>query len=216
MTTASEQALNGLRDFSTLQWYVIPLLALIFFIYTKEMKKAKASGNWDAILAGVTLFSADFINETVNGWILMLSGRSALWTAPGPTALRTMVGWNVEIMFMFLILGIIYYNTIDRKEVKIAGIPNRWFWAILYSLFCVFIECYLNKADMLVWEYSFWNRTFGGIWLIILFGYFWFFVITKFMLERKTLRQKIMVPVILLSIAIIMNAVGFGLLGFNY
>ncbi len=216
MTAASQQALTGLRDLTSLQWYVIPLLALLFYIYTKEIKKAKANGNWDAVLAGVTLFCADFLNETVNGWILALSGRSALWTAPGPTALRTMIGWNVEIMFMFMILGIIYYNTVDSKDVKILGIPNRWFWATVYSLFCVFIECYLNAANMLVWEYSFWDRTLAGVWLIVLFGYFWFFAITKFMLERKTMQKKIMVPVVLFTAAVLLNIIGLGFLGFNY
>lgn len=29
-------------------------------------------------------------------------------TAPGHTALRTTVGWNLEIMFMFAILGFVF------------------------------------------------------------------------------------------------------------
>ena len=40
MTPASQQALDGLRDLSTLKWYVIPLLAYTFYIYTLEMKKS--------------------------------------------------------------------------------------------------------------------------------------------------------------------------------
>ena len=51
MTPASEQALVGLRDLSTIKWYVIPLLAIVFHIYTSEIKKAKESGNWDAVFA---------------------------------------------------------------------------------------------------------------------------------------------------------------------
>lgn len=31
MTPASEQALKGLRDPTTLEWYVIPLLAIVFY-----------------------------------------------------------------------------------------------------------------------------------------------------------------------------------------
>jgi hypothetical protein len=64
ITPASQMALKGLRDLSTLQWYVIPLLALVFYVYTNEMKKARATGNWDAIFAGLTVFGMDFINET--------------------------------------------------------------------------------------------------------------------------------------------------------
>ena len=118
-TPASQMALKGLRDLSTLQWYVIPLLALVFYVYTNEMKKAKATGNWDAIFAGLTVFGMDFINETWNGWVFHLTQHSALWTTPGETALRTMVGWNIEIMFMFAISGIIYYNTLSEdKEAR--------------------------------------------------------------------------------------------------
>ena len=99
-----------------------------------------------------------------------------------------MVGWNIEIMFMFAIAGIIYYHTIsDKKEDKILGLPNRWFWAIGYSVFCVFIECILNMGDILVWEYPFWNRSFGGVWLIFLIGYLHFYLAIIVMLNIKTL-----------------------------
>ncbi len=99
-TPASVKALENLRDLSTLQWYVIPLLAIVLYIYATEIKKARSSGNWNAVFAGLTVFGMDFINETWNGWVFHLSQRSACWTAPGDTALRTMIGWNIEIMFM--------------------------------------------------------------------------------------------------------------------
>jgi len=111
-TPASVQALENIRDLSTLQWYVIPLLAIVFYIYTSEIKKARRNGNWDAVFAGLTVFGMDFINETWNGWVFHLSQRSAMWTAPGETAFRTMVGWNIEIMFMFAISGVIFYNSV--------------------------------------------------------------------------------------------------------
>ena len=138
-TSASQRALEGLRDLFTLEWYVIPLLAIVFYIYTFELKKARASGNWDAVFAGLTVFAMDFVNETWNGWIFHFTGHSAFWTTPGKSALKTMVGWNIEIMFMFAISGIIYYNTLSEdKNEKILGLPNRWFWAIGYSA-CRFI-----------------------------------------------------------------------------
>ena len=110
MTDASLKALQGLRDFSTLKWYVIPLLAVVLFIYAAEVRKARARRNWDPVLAGLTLLGMDFFNETWNGWALAISGRSAFWTTPGDTAFRTMVGWNIEIMFMFAIAGIVFYS----------------------------------------------------------------------------------------------------------
>ncbi len=217
MTPASQQALQGLRDLSTLKWYVIPLLAIVFYIYTAEMKKAKESGNWNAIFAGLTVFGMDFINETWNGLIFHFTQHSAFWTAPGETALRTMVGWNIEIMFMFSISGIIYYNTLsENKSDKILGIPNRWFWAIAYAVFCVFVECLLNKGGHLVWEYAWWNRSFAGVWLIFLFGYFHFYVAALLVIGMKSVKNKIITIVTLFSIAIITNVICLGLFGWVY
>ena len=217
MTPASEMALQNLRDLTTLKWYVIPLLAIVFYIYTSEIKKARKSGNWNAVLAGLTLFGVDFINETWNGWVFHLTQRSAMWTAPGDTALRTMVGWNIEIMFMFLLSGIIYYNTLseDRTE-KIMGLPNQWFWAIGYAAFCVFVECLLNAGGHLVWEYPWWHRSFKGVWLIFLFGYFHFYVAIIIVINMKTIQRKIMAVSSLYAIAILANIVAMGLLGWRY
>jgi len=217
MTDASVRALQGLRDFSTLKWYVIPFLAIVLFIYAKEMRKARSSKNWDPIFAGLTLFGMDFFNETWNGWVLAISGRSAFWTAPGETALRTTVGWNIEIMFMFAIAGIVFYYMCpeDRNE-KILGLPGRWFWAIAFSAFCVLVECVLNKGGLLVWEYPFWNRSIGGIWLIFLFGYFEFFVAINLVLALKTARRKASVIGIIYAVPVIMNVFGFAIMHWRY
>jgi hypothetical protein len=199
------------------KWYVIPLLAYTFYVYTLEMKKARVTGNWNAVFAGLTVFGMDFINETWNGWILVFTQRSAFWTAPGETALRTMVGWNIEIMFMFAISGIIYANTIseDRND-KILGIPNWWFWAIGYSIFCVFVEVLLNMGGHLVWEYTFWHRSFKGVWLIFLIGYFHFYVAALLVIGMKTIRAKAITVAALYTIAIAANIFGMGIMGWTY
>jgi hypothetical protein len=217
MTEASQLALVNLRELSTLQWYVIPLLALTFYIYTAEMKKARQTGDWNGIFAGLTVFGMDFINETWNGWFFHLSGVSGCWTTPGPTALRTMIGWNIEIMFMFAILGIIYYNSLSaKKEDKVLGIPNRWFWALWYTVFCVFIEVALNLGGHLVWEWRFWNRSLEGIALIFLFGYFHFFVAALLVIGMKSTRNKIITIAVIYSIAILGNVIAFAVMGWNY
>lgn len=217
MTEASRQALQGMRDFSTLEWYVIPLLAIVFYIYTSEIRKARISGNWDAIFAGLTVFGMDFINETWNGWVFYLTEKSAFWTTPGKTALRTMVGWNIEIMFMFAIAGIIFYNTLSpEKKEKILGLPNRWFWAVGYAAFCVLVECILNLGGLLVWEYPFWNRSFAGVWLIFLLGYFLFYVAVILVLSLKNNRRKVLAVSAIYAIAILMNVIAFGFLGWYY
>ncbi len=217
MTDATVRALNGLRDLTTIKWYVIPLLAIVTYIYVTEIKKARESGNWEAVFAGLTLFGMDFINETWNGWVMVLTGHSAFWTAPGDTALRTMVGWNIEIMFMFAIAGIIYYHTLSKEQNrKILGVPEKWFFAAGYSIFCVFVEILLNRGGHLVWEYPFWNSTFGGVWLIFLIGYFHFYVAIIFMLWLKTTKRRIIFISSLYGLAAAMNILAMGILGWVY
>ena len=44
MTESARQALEGLRDPATMQWYAIPLLAIVFLIYAGEVQAARSSG----------------------------------------------------------------------------------------------------------------------------------------------------------------------------
>jgi uncharacterized membrane protein len=217
MTESAQLALVGLRDFATLKWYVVPLLALLFYIYVVEIRGARQTGNWDPVIAGATVFCADFVNESINGWIFSISGYSALWLAPGPTALRTLVGWNVEIMFMFAIVGIIYCKSVDADPAaRVLGLPNRWFWAVFYSAVSVVVELGLNKGGLLVWDYRWWNHGLVGVLPIFVFGYLWFYLAAKFAIERPTLRAKVMVPVTLFAVAAALNTIGLSLLGWTY
>jgi hypothetical protein len=217
MTAATQQALCGLRDLSMLKWYIIPLMALVFYVYTREIKEARQTKNWNAVFAGLTIFGVDFFNETWNGWVMYLTQRSALWTTPGDTALRTMVGWNIEIMFMFLLVGVIYYHTLSEStKEKILGIPEKWFWAIGYSIFCVFVECLLNIGGHLVWEYPFWNLSFKGIGLIFLIGYFHFFCFAILVISLKTIKSKLITLGIIYAVPIVMNILAFGFWGWRY
>lgn len=216
-TEASLQALEGLRDLSTLKWYVIPLLAIVLYIYTIEIRKARESGNWNVVYSGLALFGMDFINETWNGWVYHLTQHSAFWTTPGQTALRVMMGWNIEIIFMFLIAGIVFANALpEDKNAKILGIPNRWALAIGFSAFCVFVEVLLNIGGLLVWEYPFWNFSFSGIWLIFLLGYFHFYVVTFWVHDMRDNKNKLKVLGIIYGFAILANIICLGFLGWVY
>lgn len=217
MTEASRRALENLREPDTLQWYVIPLLTILFYVYVVEIKAARRTGQWNAVFAGLTVFGMDFINESINGWILVLSDRSALWTAPGPTALRTMVGWNVEIMFMFALAGLIYFHSLrEAPGARIGGIPDRWFWAAVYSAVSVAVELVLNDGGLLVWEYAFWDGTPAGVWLIFLFGYLHFYVAAGLVVGARSTRTKVIAIGSIYGIAIALNVVGLGILGWTY
>ena len=217
MTEATIQALNGIRDLSMVKWYIIPMLMIVMYIYAKEIKAARTSGNWNAVFAGLTLFGVDFFNETWNGWVMHFTQRSAFWTTPGDTALRVMVGWNIEIIFMFLLAGLVYYHTLSESTTeKIMGIPEKWFWAVGFSVFAVFVECLLNIGGHLVWEYPFWFLSFKGIWLIFLFGYFHFFCAIILVISMKSMKNQIITLCIIYAVPAVMNILAFGFFGWNY
>ena len=216
-TQASRQALDGLRSLSMLKWYVAHLILVVAYIFTKEIKESRETGNWDPILAVLVLFGADFFNETWNGWVFHLSNRSAVWTTPGPTALRVFVGWNIEIILGFALFGLIYYHSLlPEKQRKIVGLPNRWFFAVFFAVLAVIIEVALNAGHQLVWEYSWWKFTIGGIWLIFLLGYFYWFAAINVMLDMKTRRNKLVLIGVIWAVPVIMNVIALGILGWRY
>lgn len=217
MTEATQQALIGLRDFSTLKWYVIPLLGIIMYIYAIEINKARETKNWDPILVALTFFGLDFFNETWNGWVMVLSGKSAFWTAPGETAFRVFVGWNIEIIFIFLLMGFVYFYALSRnRDITILGVNERWFIAVSFCIFCIFIECLLNIGNILVWEYPWWELSFGGLGLIFLLGYFPFFGGCAIMAGLKRMKSKLIMLSIIYAVPIAMNILAFGIFDWHY
>lgn len=202
-----KQALSILRDPSTLQWYVIPLLALTFYVYANEIERK----NWSLILAGLAFWGMDWINEISNSLILHFTNFAPLWCAPGKTAYLILVGLNIEIAFMFSIAGIVWTKMLPSdKNLKILGLNNRWFIALAGSIFSVIVEVFLNLSDMLTWEYNWWN--IKAPWLIILFGYFTFFIVAFWVYDMKTMKQKITTVGTIYAIVIV-SAILFGSLG---
>ena len=188
MTDFALQALARLRDGSNFQWYVIPLLAFVFYVYTVEAEKR----NWNLILAGLAFWGADWFNEIVNGLVLRFTGYAPIWGEPGSSAFLILVGLNIETMFMFAVAGIIWTKMLHPdKNFKYLGIPNRWAVAIGGSAFSVIIEYFLNSANALTWDWPWWNRSMPLF--IFLFGYLWFFVFAFWVYDMKEIKQKLRV-----------------------
>ena len=132
----------------------------------------------------------DVFNETWNALVLHFTDRSAVWTTPGDTAYLILVGLTIEISFMFAVAGVAFVKLLPAdKNMRILGIPNRWFFAVVNSVFCVFVEVLLNRADALVWEYPWWN--FPNVWLIVLFGYLPFMTVAFWVYDMERIRNKI-------------------------
>lgn len=186
MTDFTRQALSILRDGSHFQWYVIPLLSFVFYVYTIEAEKR----NWNLILAGLAFWGMDWFNEIWNGLVLHFTGYAPVWAEPGPTAYLILVGLNIETMFMFAVAGIIWTKMLHPdKNFKYLGVPNRWAVAIGGAAFSVFVEYLLNSANALTWDWPWWNR--GAPWLIFLFGYLTFFIVAFWVYDMKDFKQKL-------------------------
>jgi hypothetical protein len=186
MSGSAIDALSRLRVGTNFQWYVIPLLAFVFYVYTVEVEKR----NWNLVLAGLAFWGADWLNEIVNGLVLRFTHYAPIWAEPGPTAYLILVGLNIETMFMFAVAGLIWTKMLHPdKNFNYLGIPNRWAVAIGGSLFSVFVEYLLNSVNALTWDYPWWNR-----WMplpIFLFGYLWFFLFAFWVYDMTDFRRKL-------------------------
>jgi hypothetical protein len=202
-TAASLEALSKLRQLNPVTgWYVVTLLVIVLYIYGVEIKKARETKNWSTVFAGLTLLGLDLINELWNGLVFAFSNYSAFWTTPGASAYIILIGWNIEIAFMFSIGGIVFAKFLpEDKDQKILGLPNRWAMAIGFTLFSVFVEILLNLGNYLIWEYVFWNW-YNPI-LIFLIGYFHFFVGTFYVYDLPERKDKIKVLGIIYGIAFV-------------
>ncbi len=205
MTPASLKALEMLRSPTLFHWYVIPLFALVVYVYSVEVERR----NWTLILAGLTVSAIDWSLELVNALFLKFTGYSAVWTEIGPTAYQIFVGLNIETVFMFAILGIVFGKMLPPdRHMKILGIPNRWFFIVANSVFCVFVEVLLNRLGYLVWAYSWWN--FPNVLLIVVFGYSLYFVGSYYVIDTPHMRTRILVPAVLWAINIVATAALIG------
>ena len=184
-TEAATQALSILRVGSQFSWYVIPLFAFVFYVYAVEIERR----NWNLVFAGLAFWGMDWFNETWNSLVFHFTGYAPVWAAPGDTAFLIMVGLNIEICFMFAVAGIAFGKLLPSdKSQRILGIPNRLLIAVSGSAFSVVVEIWLNSFGALTWDYPWWSAK--APWLIFLFGYLHFFLISFWVHDMKTIRAQ--------------------------
>ncbi|MEW5735112.1 MAG: hypothetical protein AB1921_09670 [Thermodesulfobacteriota bacterium] len=187
MAPSAAGILDVLRSTDNFQWYVIPLFALVVYVYAVEAEKK----NFAIILGGLAWWGMDWFNEIVNSIIFHVTGFAPLWGVAKSSAYVILIGLNIEICFMFAVAPIAFIKLLPAdKAMKILGIPNRWFMIVFGSLFCVFVEILLNLAGALTWEWSFWNAHFPV--LIVLFGYMTFFIAAFMVYDMKSMRSRLL------------------------
>jgi len=182
---SAAQAMSILRDPGYFVWYVIPIFVIVIYIYAVEIERR----NWNVLFAGLALWGMDWFNEIWNALIFHFTQHAPAWGAPGHTAYLILIGLNIEISLMFAIMGIATAKMLPQdKSMKILGLPNRAVFAVMNAVLAVIVELFLNAAGALTWEYPWWNVR--APWLIFLLGYLPFFVVSFWVHDMKTVKQK--------------------------
>jgi hypothetical protein len=208
MTEATLQALANLRSPDNFQWYVIPIFAIVVYIYFNEIEKK----NWDVVFAGLAFYGLEWFIELLNALWLHFSQHSAVWTAPADSAFLITVGLNIEITLMFAFAGLAFAKLLPKdRNLKILGINNRIFMAFVNAIFCVLIEIVLNRWNALIWEYWWWNW-YNPI-LIILIGYSLYMFFSTWVHDMESIKQKILVVGIMFGVDIVGYGLFMGILG---
>ncbi len=169
-------ALKILRNPATFQWYVIPLLALVVYIYFNEISKR----NWKPVAAGLALYSVHWFYEILNALIQHFTGH-ALWTVPTGTAFLLLVGVGVEISLMFSIAGLVFSKILPADpNLKILGLNNRLVLALANAGFFSLFEIFLVQTPTFAWVYPWW-----GALPVFLFVYIPFFLAANYAYDWK-------------------------------
>ena len=181
---ATDAAMNLLRSGQPFQWYVITLLALVVYVYFREIKNK----NWNGIAAGLSLYMVHWTAEIVNALVQHFSGH-ALWTVPTGTSFLILVGVGVELSLMFAVAGLVFSLILpDSPKVKIMGVPNRLFFAVSNAAFFSIFEIFLAKTPAFVWIYPWW-----GAVPVFVAVYIPFFVVSMYSYDWKRKTQKVVI-----------------------
>jgi len=209
MPTPSAQAtLAVLRDPALFKWYVIPLFAIVAYIYNVEAGRK----NWGMVLAGLAFWGMDWVNEIANGLIFTFTNHAPVWGVAKDSAFVILMGLNIEICFMFAIAGIAFCKILpEDRNLKILGIPNRLFIAVMGSVFCVLVELLLNAAGALTWDWPWWNARVP--YLIFVFGYMPFFLMSFYVHDladtKKQVRTVAGIYAVVIPALVVFGALGW-------
>lgn len=192
MAHSAAQALSQLRSTANFEWYIIPVLMMVIYVYSVEVERK----NWSIILAGLAFWGMDWFNEIWNGLVFHFTGYAPVWATPTKSCYEILIGLNIEITLMFLIAGIACAKMLPKdKNKKIFGIPNRAVYAVGDSILFVIVETILNYIGVLSWEYWWWHP-----FLLFLIGYLPFLVACFWVYDMESIKKKIIAVGSILSV----------------
>jgi hypothetical protein len=207
-TPVTREAEHLLRAAGHLNWSTITLLGLVAYVYAVEIERA----NWSAILAGLTFWLMDWVNEIVNALVLHFNGHAALWTVTGATSFLILIGLTIEISLFFAINGVVFVKVMPAdRDARILGLPNRWALAILLSFVSVGVELLLHADGVFHWYYWWWNvATFP---VIVVLGYLTFYVATFWVYDMPSRARQLRVVGALAALVLVAGLLFGPLLG---
>lgn len=208
MTESAAAAVAILRDAGQFQWYVITLFALAVYVYVVEIERR----NWSLVFAGLAFWGMDWFNEIWNGLVFHFTGYAPVWGAPGRTAYLILIGLNIEICLMFAIAGVAFAKMLPAdRRLRVLGVPNRLFFAVVGSIFCVAVEVILNALGALTWDYPWWSAQ--APWLIFLVGYLPFFLVSFWVHDLEGVKKQLTVLAVIYGVDIASLILFLGILG---
>ena len=100
--TTPEMLEEVLQDVTTLNWYIVPIFVIVMYLFVSEIKKK----HYNVVFGAAAFWLEDVFNETWNSMVYATTGQP-VWgtTAAGHSALQILIGYNIEISFMFMVLG---------------------------------------------------------------------------------------------------------------
>ena len=96
-----------------LKWYIVPLFVIWLFLIVNEIRQKRFS----VVFGAAAFWLWDVFNETWNAMVYATTGQP-VWgtTAAGGSALQILVGYDIEISFMFFILGMLTCKLLKTTE----------------------------------------------------------------------------------------------------
>ncbi len=126
-TTTPFDLEQAMQDPKQLKWYIVPLFVITLYLIFTEIKNK----NYSLVLGAAAFWLMDVFNETWNAMVYATTGQP-VWgtTTAGGSALQILVGYNIEISFMFFVCGMFACKLLKTSDgfegVKFMDGNKNW------------------------------------------------------------------------------------------
>jgi len=182
----AEQALERVRNVNALQWHILPLVAVLLYVYAREIQEK----NYNTLFTCLAFAGCGLLLEMLNGLILHWTGRTALWVAAGESSYLIFAGINIEIILCFSIVWAAAARVLpEDRGLKILGVPSRVLFAGTFGFLSMCTEALLNRAGLLLWEWWWFKWPYALPQLLVFYTLVWYGLI-RFQDADMSLRDR--------------------------